>query len=479
MHETLMQCFEWYLPDDGSTWNRLAGQAPALAAAGITKAWLPPASKGAGGITDPGYGVYDLYDLGEFPAKGAVRTKYGTREEYLAAIRAMQAAGIEVLADVVLNHRMGGDERERARVRVVDSHDQRRHASEPFDIEAYTRFTFPARAGAYSDFTWDRHDFTGTSRKIGGERQVLLFDGKQWNPNVSDERGNFDYVLGIDVDFSSPRVREELTRWGEWFVETTGVDGFRLDAVKHIDSSFFAPWLARMGTVGHHPHFAVGEYWGYDAPTLRRYLADVDHSMTVFDVPLHLRFRDASEQGDRFDMRTLFAGTLSACEPDSAVAFVDNHDTQPDQSLESWVQPWFKPHAYAFILLRDLPYPCVFHGDWYGIPHSDYAPRPWLPTLTWIRAHLLGDRLTDYRIDDPHALCWQVHGGHPIVVAMGDGPRFTQSIHDPALAGRRFVDVLGTAEPVQVDGDGTGLFTCPESTAAVFLDERDAANLPA
>ncbi|WP_160257640.1 alpha-amylase [Bifidobacterium cuniculi] len=297
MHETLMQCFEWYLPDDGSTWNRLAGQASALAGAGITKAWLPPASKGAGGITDPGYGVYDLYDLGEFPSKGAVRTKYGTREEYLAAIRAMQAAGIEVLADVVLNHRMGGDERERARVRAVDPHDQHRNVSDPFDIETYTRFTFPARAGAYSDFIWDRHDFTGTSRKIGGERQVLLFDGKQWNPNVSDERGNFDYVLGIDVDFSSPRVREELTRWGQWFVETTGVDGFRLDAVKHIDSTFFAPWLAHMRTVGHHPRFAVGEYWGYDAPTLQRYLADVDHSMTVFDVPLHLRFRDASEQG--------------------------------------------------------------------------------------------------------------------------------------------------------------------------------------
>ena len=33
--------------------------------------------------------------------------------------------------------------------------------------------------------------------------------------------------------------------------------------------------------------------------------------------------------------------------PEKAVTFVDNHDTQPCQSLESWVEPWFKPLAYA------------------------------------------------------------------------------------------------------------------------------------
>ena len=30
-----------------------------------------------------------------------------------------------------------------------------------------------------------------------------------------------------------PDVREELARWGRWFLETTGVDGFRLDAARH------------------------------------------------------------------------------------------------------------------------------------------------------------------------------------------------------------------------------------------------------
>ena len=56
-----------------------------------------------------GYAVYDLYDLGEFDQKGSIRTKYGTRQQYLAAIAELKAAGLRVYADGVLNHRMGAD----------------------------------------------------------------------------------------------------------------------------------------------------------------------------------------------------------------------------------------------------------------------------------------------------------------------------------------------------------------------------------
>ena len=44
------------------------------------------AYKGARGINDVGYSVYDLYDLGEFNQKGTVETKYGSKDEYLSAI---------------------------------------------------------------------------------------------------------------------------------------------------------------------------------------------------------------------------------------------------------------------------------------------------------------------------------------------------------------------------------------------------------
>lgn len=79
----MMQYFHWYTPADGSLWKQLEKNASALAKAGFTSVWLPPAHKGAAGSNDVGYGVYDLFDIGEFDQKGSVRTKYGTRDEYL------------------------------------------------------------------------------------------------------------------------------------------------------------------------------------------------------------------------------------------------------------------------------------------------------------------------------------------------------------------------------------------------------------
>ncbi|HBL29705.1 MAG TPA: alpha-amylase, partial [Acidobacteria bacterium] len=59
--------------------------------------------------SDVGYGVYDMYDLGEFNQKGSVRTKYGTKAEYLAAISTAHANGLQIYGDLVFNHRGGAD----------------------------------------------------------------------------------------------------------------------------------------------------------------------------------------------------------------------------------------------------------------------------------------------------------------------------------------------------------------------------------
>ena len=152
---TMMQYFEWYLPADKLLWKRCAAQAGNLKKAGITAVWLPPAYKGADGIYDVGYAVYDTYDLGEFDQKGDIATKYGTREEYLMAIDAFHNEGIQVLADIVLNHRIGADECEETEAIQNRETDRNEQIGEKSVITAWTRFTFPGRNGKYSDFTWN------------------------------------------------------------------------------------------------------------------------------------------------------------------------------------------------------------------------------------------------------------------------------------------------------------------------------------
>ena len=54
-----------------------------------------------------------------------------------------------------------------------------------------------------------------------------------------------------------------------------------------------------------------------------------------------------------------------------------NHDTQPYQALEAPIEPFFKPLAYALILLRFDGYPCIFYGDLYGMdPNGDKQTFP-------------------------------------------------------------------------------------------------------
>ena len=97
----ILQAFEWYLETNQSWWNTLANEAEKLADIGITALWLPPAYKGIGGKDEVGYGVYDLYDLGEFDQKGTVKTKYGSKDEYLNCIMTLKQAGMETYTDIV------------------------------------------------------------------------------------------------------------------------------------------------------------------------------------------------------------------------------------------------------------------------------------------------------------------------------------------------------------------------------------------
>ena len=75
-NKTIMQYFEWYYPSNCTLWHKLKKDSQNLKNLGINMVWLPPAYKGAAGIYDVGYGVYDLYDLGEFDQKGTGPTKY-------------------------------------------------------------------------------------------------------------------------------------------------------------------------------------------------------------------------------------------------------------------------------------------------------------------------------------------------------------------------------------------------------------------
>ena len=477
-NQTLMQYFEWYLPDNGQHWNRLAEDAPNLAAKGIRKVWMPPAFKGTGS-NDVGYGVYDLFDLGEFDQKGTVRTKYGLKEEYLRAIEALSQNGIEAIADVVLNHKAAADYKERFTVVEVDPNDRNVEISEPFEIEAWMHFAFPGRKKAYNDFEWHWYHFTGTDYDAKNNKSGIFLiqgDNKGWADDelVDNENGNYDYLMYADIDFKHPEVIQNLYDWAHWFIESTGVHGFRLDAVKHIDSFFMKNFIRDITEKYGEDFYVFGEFWNSDEKANNDYLENIDYRFDLVDVKLHHNLFDASKSGADYDLRTIFDQTLAKNHPESAVTFVDNHDTQRGQALESTVEEWFKPAAYALILLREAGLPCVFYGDYYGIS-GEFAQESFqelLDKLLDIRLNLAYGEQTDY-FDDANCIGWTRQGmddDQPIAVLISNDQAASKSmLVGPEWAGREFSDYLGnSSQIVTVDDQGWGEFPVEEKSVSVW-----------
>ena len=477
-NQTVMQYFEWYLPSDGQHWNHLAEDAQHLSDLGISHVWMPPAFKGTN-KDDVGYGVYDLFDLGEFDQKGTIRTKYGFKDEYLNAINRLKDVGIVPMADVVLNHKAAADKLETFEVVEVDPEDRTKEISKPFEIEGWTHFTFDGRQKAYNDFEWHWYHFNGTdfdAKRNKSGIYLIQGDNKGWAENdlVDNENGNFDYLMYANLDYKHPEVIENIYSWVDWFVQTTGVLGFRMDAVKHIDSFFMRNFIRDVKEKQGQDFYVFGEFWNAKEEDNNTYLEKTENRFDLVDVRLHNNLYDASLEGADYDLTTIFDQTLVKNHPEHAVTFVENHDTQRGQALESTVEEWFKPAAYALILLREDGLPCLFYGDYYGI-EGEFAQESFqevLDTLLYARKELAYGEQKDY-FDDPNCIGWTRsgnEGGTPLAVTISNDVANSKTMEIGSdWAGQTFHDILGNcSDTVTIDEDGWGDFPVSEKSVSVW-----------
>ena len=478
-NDTMMQYFEWYLSSDSTLWNDVSNQAKHLSNLGINYLWLPPAYKSAGGKEDTGYAVYDLYDLGEFDQKGTIPTKYGTKDEYIKAIKSLRENNIKSIADTVLNHKMGADGTEEVFAVEDDSSDRNVSLTEAKIIKVWTKYDFPGRGDTYSNFKWNWTHFHGVDfDENTGKVAIYKFYGKHWDEDVDKENGNFDYLMGADTDLNNLDVVTELKKWGKWYLDTADFDGFRLDAVKHIRADFFPDWLSEMRKYKDKKLFAVGEYWSTNIDTINNYITKTEGCMSLFDVPLHYNFYRASISNGEFDMSQIFDGTLVKENPEKAVTFVDNHDTEPGQALESWILDWFKPLAYSLILLRKDGMPCVFYGDYYGIPAQEVSSKQEiLEKLLKVRkyfaygeqkdyfyhSNIIGfTRSGDYEHPDS-GLAVVMTGSEGGSILMNMGYNFSNTA---------FYDCTGNVQDIVVtDNDGKAEFYCKDGSVSVWIKQ--------
>ncbi|MBC6699603.1 alpha-amylase [Hymenobacter sp. BT190] len=452
----MMQAFYWDVPisnTQGTWWQVLGSKAAELKAAGITALWLPPAYKG-GSQSDVGYGVYDRYDLGEFNQKGTVATRYGTIGQLQTAIGAMKGQGLQVYEDIVMNHMAWADAQENVNGNLV-----------------YTKFNFPGRGNTHSSYKWGFNNFTGTQQAPNNG----WYQWKSWDFQPYANNDAYDNLLGSEIQYNNNAANQtETINWGNWITTKMSLDGYRLDATKHIYTPYVNQWLDAVKTNG---RFAVSEAWFRNLQDLKNYAAATGGRTSLFDVPLHYTFQDMSNGNGSWDMRGLQFAGFTESNPTLSVSFVDNHDTDHPGALYSPVTN-LKMLAYAYILTRANGYPCVFYKDYYN-----YGLGNQIKTLNGIRqANAYGAAAEYTSVNDADVYAYSragdtSHKGLLLLLNDGGSAR-TKTITTPFKSATLTDKTGNNTSTVTTDANGAGNFPVNARSYSVWVPSGTVTTPP-
>jgi len=245
-----------------TSWVEIARKMPELAEAGYTSLWLPPPTKGSGGLS-VGYDLWDPFDLGSVDQRGSVRTRYGTEAELLHLMEVAHRFGIRVYFDNIMNHRAfdvpGYNENtpidtypgmvpEDFHLRVTEDGFYRK-----WDNTRDWGSAWQVQNLGLADLIDIAHETPNANfgRTEGSTHPKYSFVRHPNNPEFYNRLPNGTYVgfgpnngittqmIAENPDFYKEDVGAYLIRNVRWLMDRTRADGLRLDAVKHVPDYFF------------------------------------------------------------------------------------------------------------------------------------------------------------------------------------------------------------------------------------------------
>src|SRR5215470_15853271 len=402
-------------------WDHLAAQANAFANAGFTAIWMPPPLKGASGSFSSGYDLFDDYDLGAKNQKGTIPTRYGTREKLQRCAAVMRANGIDVYVDLVENQRDGDD----------------------------------------GHFNFKYLDAFG---KDGGGR--FSKGPGDFHPHVPEDPGVFSDQFQFGRDLApingTPKghCSNGLLNAADWLTRALDLQGYRLDNAKGVSTVFMQRLLSTGATAN---KFAVAEFADGNTQLIESWANAVQHRSTAFDFPLHFALKEMCNNPDGFNMAALDHAGLIGVDPQGAVTFVENHDTDRGGIGGPIVRN--KMLAYAYIL-TSVGYPCVFYRD-YSTDKDCFGLKDSIDRLIWIHEHLANGP-TQQRWKDAGVFAYERLGasGAPTHLLVGlnkdsNNPR-TITVETGFPAHSRLRDFCGHGGDVTTESNGSVTITIPK-----------------
>jgi alpha-amylase len=315
-------------------YDHVKSEVSELAEAKFNLIWLPPPSPGTDGA---GYHPQE-YDW--------LSNDYGSKQEQRSLIEALLQAGIEPIADVVINHRNGTG-----------------------GWATFKNPDWPAKYICCTDEFWFQDPAT-----LGPQDQAILAQGDKGAADYMDS-DYWNWHAARDLDHKNAKLRDDIKLY-LGMLKKFGYRGWRYDMVKGYDPTYVAQYNAASD-----PTFAVGEYHHSNANTLTQWVDGTkmqsrsdpaEKACCAFDFATYELLRYFINNGQYNYLPAIawkdgvYDG-LIAINKDKSVTFLENHDTGfPQQQFDSFGNNDQLMQGYAYILTHP-GIPCVYwkhYFDW-------------------------------------------------------------------------------------------------------------------
>ncbi len=342
----------WYVgsrsyPDNrnfhhGGDWKGLLNNLDYLTGMGVNAVWMSGVQINWQGL-DTRFTPYHMYHPTDF---FKVDPAMGTFQDLKNVIDAMHARGIYVVLDVVVNHMadlsgLWGNNKE--------------------DNKWY-------HGGGNSTHGW------WTDLRHGAPfNDLALFHN---HGRIRNWDSYPEYILGAfpgtdDLRTSRQDVRDWLDLAFKNLIDATDCDGFRVDAIKHVEEDWIMQWADDMrkhaASRGKNDFILFGEYFTYDNGTLARYCREPNWSFnSALFFPMSQTFKSVFVDGNGTANLTsaLNAKSQYGEGENRLVTFIDNHDVNRI-GLQAGGNvghiEYIMPPALTF-LYTGTPVPCLFYG---------------------------------------------------------------------------------------------------------------------
>jgi len=303
---------------------------------GIEAVWLMPINP------SPSYHKYDVVDYKD------VHPDYGSLDDFRNFMDEAHKRNIKVVIDLVINH-------------TARDH--------PWFQEAISD-----TSSIYRDYyVWANKD--SIADQIAKKEVSLDSDNiTQWHPVEGDAEHYYGFFWGgmPDLNFDNPMVREEIFEIGKFWLEEIGVDGFRLDAARHIfpderandNHQWWITFREEMEKINPNVQL-IGEVWS-EAEMVAPYLKGLP---TLFNFDIGNEIIKAVNRENGQDLITRhrrireFYNSVTKDFVDAT--FITNHDQNRVMSEVSGDHNKAKMAASLLLTLPGSPY--IYYGEEIGM----------------------------------------------------------------------------------------------------------------